>query len=97
MNKVERILWIICTLEALIIGYLVFGGNTNTPQIEIQTKEVVRDSIIRDSIYIVNEVIKTEIKYAEKQYQQDSIDIMSASDSMLFESFTRYINDYNNK
>jgi hypothetical protein len=66
-------------------------------QPEINIVEVVRDSIIRDSIYIKNEIIKKEIVYVYKQFTQDSINIMSANDSVLFDSFSRYIEDFNNK
>ena len=56
-----------------------------------------KDSVIRDSIYIVNDSIRTEIKYIKEQHKKDSISIMSANDSVLFDVFTRYIEDYNNK
>lgn len=95
--KTNTILWIVIVLETLIIGHLIFGNKTPIPQPEPVVIEVVRDSIIRDSIYIVNESIKTEIKYIKEQYTQDSIDIMSANDSVLFDSFARYIEDYNNQ
>ena len=75
----------------------MFGNKTPIPQPEPVVIEVVRDSIIRDSIYIVNESIRTEIKYIKEQYTQDSVDIMSANDSVLFDSFSRYIEDYNHK
>lgn len=95
--KTNTILWVVTVLETLIIGYLLFGNKTPIPQPEPVIIEVVRDSIIRDSIYIVNESIKTEIKYIKEQYTQDSVDIMSANDSVLFDSFARYIEDYNNQ
>lgn len=97
LTKTNTILWLVVVLETLLIGYLLFGRKTHTTQPEPQIIEVVRDSIIRDSIYIVNESIKTEIKYIKEQYTQDSTDIMSANDSVLFDSFARYIEDYNNK
>ena len=95
--RTNTILWVVVVLETVLIGYLLFGRKTHTAQPEPQIIEVVRDSIIRDSIYIVNESIKTEIKYIKEQYTQDSTDIMSANDSVLFDSFARYIEDYNNK
>ena len=58
---------------------------------------ITRDSIIRDSIFIVNEKIKREVVYIKEQYKQDSTNIMSANDSVLFDTFTRYIEDYNNQ
>ena len=95
--KTNTILWVVIVLETLIIGYLIFGNKTPVQQPEPQVKEIVKDSIIRDSIYIVNESIKTEIKYIKEQYTQDSIDIMSANDSVLFDSFAKYIEDYDNQ
>ena len=86
-----------CLLEALVIGYLL---NKPTPPVnppDVIIKEIVRDSLIRDSIFIEIEKIKREIVYVEKQYTKDSSDIMSANDSVLFGKFSRYIEDYNNK
>jgi hypothetical protein len=63
------------------------------PAPEILINEIEK----RDSIFIVNEKIKKEIMYVTEQYKKDSIDIMSASDSVLLDSFSRYIENYNNK
>ena len=97
LTRINTILWLIVVLETVLIGYLLFGIKTPTIQPEPQIIEVVRDSIVRDSIYIVNESIRTEIKYIKEQYTQDSTDIISANDSVLFDAFTRYIEDYNNQ
>ena len=100
--KINKSLLIVCIVETIIIIclaiYLIFYKSKpiKIPQ-EPQVIELVRDSIIRDSIYINNEVIKTEIKYIKEQFKQDSIDIMSANDSMLYSTFTDYINNYNNR
>lgn len=95
----KRILAIICVIETIIIILLLINQPKtlmpSTPDVII--KEIVRDSIVRDSIFIVNERIKKEIVYIEKQAQQDSIDIMSANDSVLYSKFSEYINNYNNK
>lgn len=92
--------WIaLCIFEALIIGGLLglmFRPTTPVkPDVIIQ--EIVRDSIIRDSIFIEIEKIKKEIVYVEKQYKEDSTNIMSAPDSVLYDSFSKYVDDYNNK
>ena len=92
----ERILLIVCVLEALIIGYLLYRLSPVVVS-DVPVKEIVRDSIIRDSIFIINDSIRTEIKYVKEQHKQDSLDIMSANDSVLFDSFSRYIEDYNHK
>lgn len=92
--------WICCSvIELFIIVFLsiYYRRPSTIPQPEISIVEVVKDSIIRDSIYIENEIIKKEIVYVYKQFTQDSINIMSANDSVLFDSFSRYIEDYNNK
>lgn len=89
---------IICVIESITIGYLLSNPHRTTviPPDTI-VKEIVRDSIIRDSIYIVNEKIKREIVYVEREFKKDSTDIMSANDSTLLSNFTRYIEDYDNK
>lgn len=80
-------------MEALTIINLLNIKKPIIPDPQI----ITRDSIIRDSIFILNEKIQKEIVYVEEQFTKDSIDIMSASDSMLLGTFTRYIEDYNNK
>lgn len=99
MNKRHfLVLILIICLESLVIGYLLYD-KINSPKfpIDVPPITITKDSIIRDSIYIVNEKIKREIVYIKEQYKQDSIDIMSANDSVLFDSFSRYIEDYDNK
>lgn len=96
MDKKVLILVIICVLEAFVIGLLLSRKEevpVNPPDVPIV--EIVRDSLIRDSIYIEIEKIQTQIVYIKEEYKQDSTDIMSASDSMLFSKFSRYIEDYN--
>lgn len=94
----KKILLIISVLEALVIGYLLFDRQrtpVNPPDVPVI--EIVRDSIIRDSIFIEIEKIEREIVYIKEEFKQDSTDIMSANDNVLFSSFSRYIEDYNNK
>ena len=96
LKRSLAILVLVCLLEAFTIGYLL---NNRTPTItqEPQIKEIVRDSLIRDSIFIVNERIKREIVYVKERYKKDSVDIMSASDSVLLSKFSAYIEEYNSK
>lgn len=99
MNKRHfLVLILIICLESLVIGYLLYD-KINSPKFptDVPPITITKDSIIRDSIYIVNEKIKREIVYIKEQYKQDSLDIMSANDSVLFDSFSRYIEDYDNK
>ena len=94
----KKILLIISVLEALVIGYLLFDRQrtpVNPPDVPVI--EIVRDSIIRDSIFIEIEKIEKEIVYIKEEFKQDSTNIMSANDSVLLSSFSRYIEDYNNK
>lgn len=98
INVNKKFLIILCILEALVIGYLLSERNKPiSPQPNTPVKEIVRDSIIRDSIFIEIEKIKKEYIYINDQYKKDSIDIISANDSVLFDSFSRYIEDFNNK
>lgn len=93
--------WIcICLIQMLVIALLLNDRFKPTPIPDNpppQIPEIVQDEVIRDSIFIVNERIKKEIVYIEKQHDQDSTNIMSADDSVLFSIFSRYIEDYNNK
>lgn len=94
----KKVLLIISVLEALVIGYLLFDRQrtpVNPPDVPVI--EIVRDSLIRDSIFIENEKIEKQIVYIKEEFEQDSANIMSANDSVLFSSFSRYIEDYNNK
>ena len=93
----NKILLVICLLEACLIGYLISNRNSHSGVREITTEEAKRDSIVRDSIYIINDSIRTEIKYIKEQYKKDSTVVMSNNDSILFDIFSRYIEDYNNK
>jgi hypothetical protein len=96
LKRSLAILVLVCLLEAFTIGYLLNNRTPTIPQ-DPQIKEIVRDSLIRDSIFIVNDRIKEDIGHIKEQYTKDSVDIMSASDSMLFSSFSRYIEDYAKK
>lgn len=94
----KKVLLIISVLEALVIGYLLFDRQrtpVNPPDVPVI--EIVRDSLIRDSIFIEIEKIEKQIVYIKEEFEQDSANIMSANDSVLFSSFSRYIEDYNNK
>lgn len=79
----------------LIIVYLSIHkrDNPNTPNIQ----ETVRDSIIRDSIYIVNDSIVEKIKYIDRKYDEKISTIMSSSDSINLCFFSEYIDHYNNQ
>lgn len=77
----------------LIIIYLSAPKKDISPNVQ----EVVRDSIIRDSIYIVNDSIVEKIKYIDKEYDEKVSTIMSSSDSINLCIYTEYINRYNNQ
>lgn len=76
----------------LIIIYLSVP-DPSTPNVQ----EIVRDSIIRDSIYIVNDSIVEKIKYIDKEYDEKVSTIMSSSDSINLCFFSEYIDRYNNQ
>lgn len=77
----------------LIIIYLSSPKKDISPNVQ----EVVRDSIIRDSIYIVNDSIVEKIKYIDKEYDEKVSTIMSSSDSINLCIYAEYINHYNNQ
>lgn len=76
----------------VIIGYCLHKNDT-----KIEFKEITRDSIIRDSIYLANDSIITKIQYIEKQYDEKIDIIYNSNDSVQLQLFTKYINNYNNK
>lgn len=75
----------------LLIIYLLHNPKQYTPQ------EIVRDSIVRDSIYIVNDSIVERIKYIDKEYNEKVSTIISSSDSFQYVLFSEYIDCYNNQ
>lgn len=80
MNK-TKFCYILIVIMGLIIIYLSIpkrDSNPSTPNVQ----EIVRDSIIRDSIYIVNDSIVEKIKYIDKEYDEKVSTIMSSSDSI---------------
>jgi hypothetical protein len=90
-------IWRIINLVLVFIFGLLVGVWLNkeiNPIPPPQLIEIIKDSIIRDSIFIENEVIKTKIKYIEKEHDEEISDIMSNDDSTNLEFFSRYIEDY---
>ena len=75
-----------------MIGY--FYKEDQKPSLPPSIETIIKDSIIRDSIYIINDSIRTEILYLEQKYDKETTAIMSSSDSVNFEFFTRYLEDY---
>ena len=95
MNKLKYIcLILIGFLIGYITGYIVLP-NRKTSVVVPTT--IIKDSLVRDSIYIVNESIIKEIRYIEKEYDEKVSTIMSSSDSALLRICTEYINHYNNQ
>ena len=76
----------------IVIGY--FYREKPKPSLPPNIETITRDSIIRDSIYIINDSIRTEILYLEQKYDKETTAIMSSSDSVNLEFFTRYLEDY---
>ena len=76
----------------MMIGY--FYKEDQKPSLPPNIETITRDSIIRDSIYIINDYIRTEILYLEQKYDKETTAIMSSSDSVNLEFFTRYLEDY---
>ena len=90
-------IWRIINLVLVFVLGLLVGvwlDKKTNPVPPPQLIEIIKDSIIRDSIFIENEVIKTKIKYIEKEHDEEINDIMSNDDSTNLEFFSRYIEDY---
>lgn len=76
----------------IVVGYF-FKEEPKTPS-SPNIDSLTKDSIIRDSIFIINDSIRTEILYLEQKYDKETTAIMSSSDSINLEFFTRYLEDY---
>lgn len=93
---------IISVLVIIIIILFVLLLNTEKP---INTEEVTpphieeikKDSVLRDSIKVVNDSLESEIKDINDKYDKEVSIIMSSSDSINLLFFSKYIEDYNNK
>ena len=81
----------------LFIIYLLSSRRSHTDLPIVDVQEIVRDSIIRDSILIVNDSIVKEIEYIDKKYDEKVSTIMSSSDSVNLRFFSEYIDRYNNR
>lgn len=88
----ESTLFILGNIIGIVLGVLAsyFVPSTESP-IVIET---IRDSIIRDSIYIENDGIKTQIIYLDKKHDKETSNIMSNSDSANLDLFSEYIRNY---
>lgn len=80
--------YLVCVVVGVIIGFFI----NQEPKLDIQ--EPTEDSLIRDSIYIVNDSLVEKIIYLEKQYDDEVKSIISANDSMQLLIFSRYIDSY---
>lgn len=76
----------------IIVGYTCHDEKASV--VPPNEEGLTRDSIIRDSIYIINDSIRTEIIYLEQKYDKETTVIMSNSDSLNLVFFTEYLNDY---
>ena len=89
MRKISELL--VVFIIGGILGYWLKPiPDQNMPSIP----EIKTDSIRRDSIFIINDSIVTEIVYIKQKYEKEVSNIMSASDSSNFEFFRRYLENY---
>lgn len=76
MNK--KSIFYVIAFVAIFIASFGLVLNKYTPKVEY----VDRDSLIRDSIYIVNDSLENTIVYIETTHEKISNDIMSNTDSV---------------
>ena len=89
---------IICLIVGLFIGINIFKRDSELPSVVIPPETIFdKDSIFRDSIYIVKDSIIERIVYVEKNYEETVNNILSNSDSANIQFFTDYIEYYNNQ
>lgn len=81
--------YFLVALVAAVAGY--FAAQRNPITI---TKEIVRDSLILDTIYMTIDSIHREIKYIEKEHDKEVSDIINFDDSASLQYFSGYIEDY---
>ena len=94
--KIDKKYIIILTIviASFLLGYVL--GNTKVTVIPSTPVKIVRESIIRDTLYNENEVIKWKIKNVEKQYDKEVSTILSNTDSANFIYFSNYIERHKN-
>lgn len=86
-----------------VVGLIAIIYFTRTKEVPVEPKDdpfedtIKQDSIIRDSIIVVIDSVKTEIVYIDKRYDEKVSNIMSSSDSVNLRLFSEYIEYYNNK
>lgn len=97
MNRGTKVcLCIIIGLLAII--YFTYDKKTVIePKVDPFEDIIKQDSIIRDSVIIVIDSIKTKIVYIDHRYDEKVSDIMSSSDSVNLRFFSEYIEHYNNQ
>jgi hypothetical protein len=78
----------------LLIGIYIGYSLPKESEVITVTKIETRDSIIRDSIYIINDSIKVIINNIEKEYVKEDSMLNSLDDSSHVSFFTRYIENY---
>lgn len=86
----------------VVIGIIIgFSSSYLIKKPEIITKpittELVRDSLVRDTLYKANDSIVTKIIYLNKEYERkkDSIINNDVSSDLLF--FSAYVESYTNR
>lgn len=84
-------------IASFLLGYVL--GHRNPVEIVVPSTpiEIIKDSIIRDTLYKENEVIKWKIKNVEKQYDKEVSIILSNTDSANLIYFSNYIRQYKDK
>lgn len=91
--------YIICfiLIITLIIVVIFSKHNSVIESPSIVNTEIIKDSLIRDSIKVLNDSIVTKIKYIKIEHEKEVSTIMDNSDSANFKFFTEYIENYNNQ
>lgn len=89
MNFQSLFNYIVCFCFGYLLSFLVSRNSS------VEPVEVTKDSIIRDSIYIINDSIIKQLVFVEKEYDKNIDVIVNADDSTQYELFSEYIEDYN--
>lgn len=77
----------------LLIGvtYIIFKPNKVAP---ITNKEIIRDSLIRDTLYHTKDSLTTKLITIEKSYSDKKATIIANDTSADWQFFTEYIDNY---
>lgn len=99
MQRRTVLLWLIKALflVGVIISVNYFVVTKYINNIEVPTnKEIIRDSLVRDTLYRTKDSLTTTIINVKESYEKEKAIIIANDSTADMQFFTNYINYYNN-